>query len=68
MAEQIGKHADTELADLLREAIEAANIGQHIRFEDLHDEVAGNVLLECIVKLQEPAMAMDLVRRAAARP
>jgi hypothetical protein len=69
MAEQdhtIGKHAAAELADLLRDAIEAANIGQHIRFEDLHDEVAGTVLLECIGKLQEPELAMDLVRRASA--
>jgi hypothetical protein len=62
---QIGRYEDTELADLLREAIEALDIGDHIRFEDLHDEEAGGVLHEALLKLQEPELALDLVRRSA---
>lgn len=55
---------EARLADHLREAIEASNITDCLKLEDLHDEDASNVLLECILKLQEPGLALDLVRKA----
>jgi len=55
------------LAERLRDAIEAAvpAIEAALKVGDLPSEQEGKVLLEAVLKLQEPKLSLELVREAA---
>ncbi len=55
---------EEKLAELLRDAIEASNISGHLKLEGM-PESEGEVLLEAVLKLQEPELSLNLVRKAA---